>query len=69
MTEAANEIFKQWDNALNEVYNALQTQLSAIEMENLKVEQRIWITRRDEAAEKASSEYAGGTLEFYVRAV
>lgn len=69
MTEAANEIYKTWDNALNEVYSALATQLSAKEMEVVKAEQREWIILRDDAAEKAASEFAGGTLEPYVHAV
>ncbi|WP_213621233.1 lysozyme inhibitor LprI family protein [Paenibacillus sp. J22TS3] len=63
MREASSEMFKRWDQALNEVYGALKQQLSKKDMAKLKTEQRKWIKQRDEEAEKAGKEFEGGTLE------
>ncbi|WP_068613271.1 lysozyme inhibitor LprI family protein [Paenibacillus tuaregi] len=63
MREASSEMFKRWDQALNEVYGALKQQLSKKDMAKLKTEQRRWIKQRDEEAEKAGKEFEGGTLE------
>lgn len=62
MTEAANEEYKRWDKALNEVYDELKKQLSENEMADLKKQQLDWISDRDEKAKKASQKYEGGTM-------
>ncbi|TKC16724.1 lysozyme inhibitor LprI family protein [Robertmurraya kyonggiensis] len=61
--QAYGEIFTRWDNALNDIYGALEKQLSASEMDRLREEQRKWITYRDETAKKASLKFEGGTME------
>lgn len=38
-------------------------QLTATEMENLRIEQRKWITYRDSTASKNSAEFARGSFE------
>ncbi|AOZ92666.1 lysozyme inhibitor LprI family protein [Paenibacillus crassostreae] len=63
MTAAADETYKRWDAALNEIYNDLKQQLSTSEMAKLKQEQLDWITSRDETAKEESLEYEGGTME------
>lgn len=63
MTQAADETYKRWDAALNEIYGELKNQLAESAMKDLKEEQRKWIAERDEAAAKAAEEFEGGTME------
>ena len=63
MREAASERFKQWDAALNEIYNVLKGQLSPSDMKKLQSEEIQWISNRDAKAKKESLEMKGGTME------
>ena len=63
MRDHANERYKQWDAALNEIYGVLKSQLSASDMKNLQNEEIQWIKKRDSKAKEASSEMKGGTME------
>lgn len=55
------ETLKRWDDALNEMYQALQEEVAPNEMERLREEQRVWIKTRDEQALTAKNEYEGGS--------
>lgn len=59
----ANERYKQWDAALNEIYGVLKGQLSASNMKNLQNEEIQWIKKRDAKAKEDSAEMKGGTME------
>lgn len=63
MKEAAGKAYTRWDDALNEIYSVLKTQLSADKMDTIREEQREWITYRDNTAKAESSEFEGGTFE------
>lgn len=63
MRQAANERYKRWDAALNEIYGVLKGQLSSSDMKKLQNEEVQWISDRDAKAKKASSEFKGGTIE------
>lgn len=63
MRDHANERYKQWDSALNEIYNILKMQLSASDMNKLQNEEIQWIKNRDAKAKEDSSEMKGGTME------
>ncbi|MCM3786456.1 DUF1311 domain-containing protein [Neobacillus mesonae] len=63
MKKVEGDRFDVWDGLLNEVYGVLEEQLSPEEMEQLREEQREWITYRDETAKEASLKYEGGTME------
>ena len=63
MRQAAGERFKQWDAALNEIYNVLKGQLSPSDMKKLQSEEIQWLSNRDSKAKKESLEMEGGTLE------
>lgn len=63
MRAAANERYKRWDAALNEIYGVLKGQLSASDMKKLQSEEIQWISNRDAKAKEASSEMKGGTME------
>ena len=62
MTQAMGEIFKRWDTALNEIYGALENQLSTSEFESLREEQHKWLTYRDEVAKENSLKFEGGSM-------
>lgn len=47
---------------LNDIYGELKNQLSASEMNNLKIKQFQWIKDRDAASQKDSKEDGEGTL-------
>lgn len=63
MRAHANERYKQWDNALNEIYGVLKVQLSASDMKKLQNEELQWIKKRDAKAKEDASEMKGGTME------
>ncbi|WP_020619302.1 lysozyme inhibitor LprI family protein [Paenibacillus daejeonensis] len=63
MREAAGEEFQRWDDALNEIYMTLEEQLSDVEMDQLREEQREWTALRDEQAEEEAAGSEGGTLQ------
>lgn len=63
MTAGETESLKRWDKALNEIYGVLKEQLPPEEMEQLRLKQREWIQFRDQTADEAAAEFAGGTLE------
>ncbi|MFS0562053.1 lysozyme inhibitor LprI family protein [Terribacillus sp. 179-K 1B1 HS] len=52
-----------WDGLLNEIYQVLENQLTAEDMEHLRQEQQKWIDYRDNSAKEASLKYEGGTME------
>lgn len=60
---AENARWETWDNLLNEIYGVLKEQLPPEEMDQLREEQRNWLTYRDETALEASLKYKGGTME------
>lgn len=63
MKNLEGERYDVWDGLLNEIYQVLEQQLSADEMEQLRIEQREWITHRDNSAKEASLKFEGGTQE------
>lgn len=63
MIESEEVVLAKWDQALNEIYQVLEKQLSTTEMEKLRVEQRKWITYRDDTAKEAAKKFEGGTME------
>ncbi|GIN58319.1 lysozyme inhibitor LprI family protein [Lederbergia ruris] len=63
MKKVEGDAYDIWDGLLNEIYKALEKQLPAEEMEQLRKEQREWIDNRDHTAKEASLKYEGGTME------
>lgn len=69
MNQAASSVLMKWDSLLNDIYSVLKEQLSPEELIELKAEQTAWIKERDDAANTAAAEFAGGSLEAYQHAV
>jgi len=63
MMAASIEEYNRWDEALNEIYDALKSQLSASDMSKLKEEQIQWISDKEKKAEEDGAQFKGGTLE------
>jgi uncharacterized protein YecT (DUF1311 family) len=69
MTAAANEEYKRWDAALNEIYGVLKTQLSKDEMSKLQKEEIQWIKLKQIKANAEAAKMNGGTgasFEYFV---
>lgn len=62
MRMAANKEYKRWDDALNEIYSVLKTQISESEMKSLTQEEMQWIKDKEEKAEREAAQYEGGTI-------
>lgn len=63
MVEQEKLRFKKWDAELNKIYGILKEQLTKEQMNNLREEQRNWITLRDKDAKESAEKYKGGSYE------
>lgn len=63
MNEQEAKRYEKWDAELNAIYGILKEQLGTEEMEELRAEQRDWVTYRDQTAEEAAQKYEGGSME------
>lgn len=60
LEEAAQKAFSLWDSLLNEMYGVLKEELPPAEFEELRADQREWITERDDFATYQATEQANG---------
>lgn len=56
-------LYQAWDYALNDVWRALTKVLGEEEMKELVIEEREWISMKEEAMEDAGAEAAGGSMQ------
>lgn len=63
LIEAESERYERWDDALNEIYGVLKTQISESEMNALREKQRVWIAYRNRTANAEGAKFAGGSAE------
>lgn len=57
------ESYDMYDKALNEIYSLLKEQLSQDTIKNLQAEEVKWINQKEDTANKAASQFKGGTFE------
>ena len=62
MNEKSQELYELWDGALTYLWGELKNSLSEEDFEELREEQRTWITQKEEAVENAGKEFEGGSL-------
>lgn len=62
MNMKSQELYELWDDALNYLWEELKNHLAEEEFSKLQDEQRIWITEKEKAIEKAGSEVEGGSI-------
>lgn len=65
LKKVESDVYDIMDGLINEIYGVLREQLPSEEMEQLRKEQREWITYRDNTSKKESLKYEGGTMEQY----
>lgn len=63
MNEISYQIYKEWDDALNDIWGILKSELNEETMAALTIEEREWITQKEEAVKKAGEENGGGSLQ------
>lgn len=63
MTENAYNRFKLWDMVLNKEWDILMNILSTEEKEQLRAEEREWITYKDDAVKAAGAPAEGGSIQ------
>lgn len=62
MNISSGEIYKEWDNLLNDVYQYLKKTLPADEFKALKNDEIRWIKKKEAAIAEAEAEYYGGSM-------
>ena len=62
MNAISQELYELWDGALNHLWSELKTSLPEADFADLLIEQRAWITAKEEAVEAAGKEFEGGSL-------
>lgn len=63
MNQLSHEIYKVWDEALNSIWSILKSELDEETMTALTIEERAWITEKDEAVKEVGEENGGGSLQ------
>lgn len=63
MNQLSHEIYKAWDEALNSIWSILKSELDEETMTALTIEERAWITEKDEAVKEVGEENGGGSLQ------
>ena len=62
MNVISGEIYTEWDNTLNFIWEILKENLPEEEMDQLLNEQRSWIAEKEAAAQEAAAEFEGGSI-------
>ena len=62
MNDLSYEMYRVWDDLLNEIWQQLATVLPADSMQKLTEEERQWITEKEDAVHRAAAVYGGGSL-------
>lgn len=62
MNDLSMQIYQVWDDLLNEIWKQLQEVLPPEEMQQLTVEERQWINRKEESIQRSAAVYSGGSL-------
>lgn len=62
MKKQASDIYKEWDNALNDIYNTLKAKLPKDKFKELEKDEVKWIKIKEAKAKKAMDEYEGGSM-------
>lgn len=63
MNMASAELYRIWDDTLNTVWKLLEAELDDATMEQLRAEEREWITFKEAEAKAAGKEMEGGSMQ------
>lgn len=62
MNQISYEIYQLWDDELNAIWKTLKEVLDSEKMEKLTIEQREWITYKENEINAAGAEFGQGTM-------
>ena len=62
MNEKSQALYTLWDDALNNLWGEIKSNLPEKEFEKLLNEQRSWITEKEKAVKEAGKEFEGGSI-------
>lgn len=62
MNSQSGEVYKMWDNKINEIWKVLEKKLPKSRMDPLRKEQIAWIKKKDVVQKEIEKEYAGGSI-------
>lgn len=62
LNEGSAEIYRKWDDLLNEVYAYLRDTMPANEFELLKADERKWVSEKEVAVEEGYKMFEGGSM-------
>ena len=62
MNEKSQALYTLWDDALNNLWSEIKSNLPEKEFEKLLNEQRSWITEKEKAVKEAGKEFEGGSI-------
>lgn len=62
MRNQACNIYKEWDNALNDIYGTLKAKLPKDKFKQLEKDEVRWIKEKEAKAKKAMDKYEGGSM-------
>lgn len=63
MNHLSYELYKLWDEELNNLWGRLKSKLDEDKMEQLTKEERQWIKKKEQAVKEAGKEAEGGSLQ------
>ena len=62
MNETSGDLYKLWDDEINEIWKYLKATLSDADMQKLTDEQIKWINEKEARIEEEGKEYEGGSI-------
>ncbi len=63
LNTTSGDLYKLWDDELNDLWKRLKSKLSDSEMKKLLSEQRTWIANKEKQVKKAGDEVRGGSMQ------
>lgn len=63
LNEKSQQMYEQWDDALNALWAVLKKTLAEDKMSELLLEQRTWIAEKEQTVSEAGAEYEGGSMQ------
>lgn len=63
LNDTSEQLFQVWDSTLNQLWDVLKKTQDTETMDALIIEEREWITEKEQAVEEAGAEFEGGSMQ------
>ena len=63
LNETTMEIYRLWDDELNQIWSYLKLKLDAESMEKITADEREWISYKESEISNAGTDYEGGSIQ------